>query len=74
MIRLGSDLESIGTSPCRTSNFPENRDAVAMSCNYLMGDQLGVGAPSFLADVDAYAKSASYWGTLQQGRQCVGMD
>ena len=53
--------------PCRTSNFPENRDAVAMSCNYLMGDQLGVGAPSFLADVDAYAKSASYWGTLQQG-------
>ncbi|KRP35938.1 MAG: hypothetical protein ABS34_09580, partial [Opitutaceae bacterium BACL24 MAG-120322-bin51] len=53
--------------PCRTSNFPENRDNMAGSCNYLMGDQLGVGAPSFLAEVDAYAKSASYWGTLQQG-------
>ena len=53
--------------PCRTDNVPDNREEHIRSCNYLKGAELGVGPPAFLADVDSYQNSKSYWGTLQQG-------
>lgn len=36
-------------------------------CNYMVGNVLSVGEPYFVANVDSFAHSPSYFGTLQQG-------
>lgn len=48
--------------PTRTDD-PPSRDAA----NYMIDNELSVGAPYFVADVDEYADYASYYGTVQQG-------
>ncbi len=39
----------------------------AGGCNYLQSNHLAEGPPYFLAEVDSYKKSPSYYGTVQQG-------
>ena len=38
-----------------------------MNCNYCRDNKLAVGPPYFVADVDAYESSESYFGTRNQG-------
>ena len=54
--------------PTRSSCLPglqDNDDGHA--ANYQRADSLAVGPPYYLADVQAYAASASFYGTVQQG-------
>jgi formylglycine-generating enzyme required for sulfatase activity len=54
--------------PTRSSTLPDNRDPAGWNAaNYEKGDAFAVGAPFYFVDVHAYAASASYYGTLQQG-------
>ena len=54
--------------PVRTSSLPDNREVAGIpSANYEKGETLGIGAPYYFADVDAYAHAASFFGTVQQG-------
>ena len=48
--------------PTRSCNPPEKSEA-----NYMIENQLVVGAPFYVADVDAYPDAASYFNTQQQG-------
>lgn len=48
--------------PTRTSMPPTSSEA-----NYMIDNELAVGAPFFVAEVDDYEGSASYYGTLNQG-------
>lgn len=48
--------------PTRSSNPPTRRQA-----NYVVNDSLTVGEPFFVAEVDSFSNSPSYYGTLQQG-------
>lgn len=61
------DPELIGSRkyhdyPTRTSDLPARWQA-----NYMIDNELSVGEPFFVAEVDSYADAASYYGTLQQG-------
>lgn len=52
--------------PCRTSNLPNNKTNELHSCNYLKdGVNLGLGAPFYLANVDEYPNSDTYYGVRQ---------
>ena len=55
--------------PNRSSDLPDNPspECASQGVNYQKGDHLGAGAPYYLAPVDAYPDSPSYYGTLQQG-------
>ena len=48
--------------PTRTSNPPSHKQA-----NYVIQDRLNIGEPFFVANVDSFSDSPSYYGTLQQG-------
>lgn len=48
--------------PTRTSDAPLLSEA-----NYMVNNHFSVGAPYFVAPVDSFANSPSYYGTLQQG-------
>lgn len=48
--------------------YPTGNMLPALSAaNYERGDELAVGAPYYLADVDSFAASPSPWGCLQMG-------
>lgn len=52
--------------PCRTSDIPPNEPGVPHSCNYLKdGTMLGEKGPFYLAEVDAYPMSDTYFGCRQ---------
>lgn len=52
--------------PCRTSNPPSNKSTEPHSCNYLKdGVYLGIGAPYYLAEVQDYPDSDTYYGVRQ---------
>ncbi len=52
--------------PCRTSNRPSNQSTDPHSCNYLKeGVYLGLGAPYYLAEVQDYPNSDTYYGVRQ---------
>ena len=55
--------------PNRSSDLPDNPapERSSKGVNYQKGDHLAQGAPYYLAPVDAYPDSSSYYGTLQQG-------
>lgn len=48
--------------PTRTDDPPSRHAA-----NYMVDNELSVGPPYFVTDVDNYADYASYYGTVQQG-------
>lgn len=48
--------------PTRSNDAPSQDKA-----NYVVDDELAIGAPWFVADVDSYESAASYYGTVQQG-------
>lgn len=48
--------------PTRTSDAPSLQQA-----NYMVDNHLSVGAPFYVAPVDSFPNSPSYYGTLQQG-------
>lgn len=48
--------------PTRSSNAPTREQA-----NYVIDNELNVGSPFFVAEVDSFSTSPSYYGTLQQG-------
>lgn len=48
--------------PTRSSNEPTHNQA-----NYMVDNTLCLGEPYFVAPVDSFAASSSYYGTLQQG-------
>lgn len=48
--------------PTRSSNPPTREQS-----NYVINDSLTVGEPFFVAEVDSFSNSPSYYGTLQQG-------
>lgn len=52
--------------PCRTSDVPPNDPSVPHACNYLKdGTMLGEKGPFYLAEVDAYPTSNTYFGCRQ---------
>jgi len=55
--------------PVQTDNIPDNftLPGGGRSINYQKDDDLAVGPPFYLAEVDAYPAAASHYGTLQQG-------
>lgn len=54
--------------PTRSSTLPGNRESQgANAANYQRGETLGVGAPCYFADVQAFGSARSYYGTVQQG-------
>lgn len=48
--------------PTRSSNAPSQEEA-----NYVINNELNIGEPFFVADVDSFSLSPSFYGTLQQG-------
>ena len=48
--------------PTQTSNAPSLEDA-----NYMLNNHFSIGEPYYLAPVDSFENSQSYYGTLQQG-------
>lgn len=48
--------------PTRSNDAPSQDKA-----NYVVDDELAIGDPWFVADVDSYGCAASYYGTVQQG-------
>lgn len=48
--------------PTRTNDAPGQDKA-----NYVVDDDLAIGEPYFVTDVDSYGNAASYYGTVQQG-------
>lgn len=62
--RLGS--RKYWDYPCRTSDLPPNDPALPHACNYLKdGVYLGEKGPFYLAVVDAYPTSDTYYGCRQ---------
>ena len=61
-LRLFSTSSMYWKYPTRSNEIPSQDQA-----NFERGDALAVGAPYYLADVDAYADSASPCGALQMG-------
>lgn len=57
-----SEAKGYWKYPTRSNEIPSQEQA-----NYEKGDTLAVGAPYYLADVDAYADSPSPCGALQMG-------
>lgn len=54
--------------PTRSSAPPDNKpSAPAPAANYEKAESFGIGSPYYLADVQDYASSKSYYGTVQQG-------
>lgn len=51
--------------PCRTSDVPPNDPAKPHGCNYMCGTELGEKGPYYLAEVDAYPNSDTYYGCRQ---------
>ena len=52
--------------PCRTSDVPQNDPTAPHACNYLKdGTMLGEKGPFYLAEVDAYPTSDTYFGCRQ---------
>lgn len=52
--------------PCRTCDLPPNDPAMPRACNYLKdGTVLGEKGPFYLAEVDAYPTSDTYFGCRQ---------
>lgn len=52
--------------PCRTSDLPPNDPTLPHACNYLRdGVWLAEGPPYYLAEVDAYPTSDTYYGCRQ---------
>ncbi len=50
-------------------NYPTQSDDAPNQdrANYVVNDELAIGEPYFVADVDSYGNAASYYGTVQQG-------
>lgn len=52
----------------RYANYPTGDKLPTLrQANYQRGDEFSVGAPYYLADVDAYSDYASPWGVVQMG-------